>query len=353
MKLVLKAKLFLYRLLSTKSGKTILNLLSFGVKAENLGPEKEKKHPFLVVVTIDTESGYVDKNERRIWQKEKPEAFQGYYFGIRNLLSVFDKHKIKSTFFLSTQCFSSKGKERELISKELKNLIKYNHELGLHLHPDSDFALQEKLGRKFNATSAFFYNYEEKFKIIKAARELIKENLGKNIEKKLTSFRWGNWALDSGGAKALNNSGFKVDSSAVPGIKGHLNDGMKYDWSNVKRPYTWKLSTTDYKETNHNNSKIIEIPIATFDFLGAALKADPINSILLNRAFVEYYRKADRSENPFVFVVLTHSSEATMKDGKETQALKDLENFIVFSKKYKDVKFVTMKEASNHLLIHW
>ena len=186
--MMLKTRLLLYRLFSTSFGKLMLNMLSFGVKVRNLGPKKEKKYPFLVAITVDTESGYVGGDERRVWQKEKPDAFEGYYYGIRNLLSVFDKHKIKSTFFLSTQCFSSKGKERMSTYKEIKNLIKDNHELGLHMHPDSDFALQERLGKKFNATSAFFYNYDEKLKIIKAARELIKENLGKNAEKNLISF---------------------------------------------------------------------------------------------------------------------------------------------------------------------
>src|SRR3989338_9048855 len=277
--MMLKTKLLLYRFFSTDFGKLVLNALSFGVKVQNLGLKKEKKCPFLVAITVDTESGYVDKNERRVWQKEKPEAFEGYYYGIRNLLSVFDKHEIRSTFFLSTQCFSSKGKDREVINKELKNIIKDNHELGLHLHPDSDFALQKKLGMKFNATSAFFYNYEEKFKIIKTARELIKENLGKNTEINLISFRWGNWALDTEGAKALGKAGFKIDSSAVPGIKGHSNDTMKYDWGSVNRHYPWKLSMQNYKATNQNNSSIIEMPIAAFNFFGFKLRADPVNSL--------------------------------------------------------------------------
>ena len=349
MKLMLKAKLFLYRFLSTKLGKTILNLLSFGVKAENLGPKKDKKFPFLVVVTTDTESGYVDKDERRVWQIEKPDAFEGYYYGIRNLLYVFGKYNIKTTFFLSTQCFSAQGKDKLSIDKELKNLLKNKHELGLHLHPDSDFAMQKKLSKKFNATSAFFYSYEEKLKILRAAKELVKENLGKDAANNLISFRWGNWALDSGGAKALNELGFKVDSSAVPGIEGHLNDTMKYDWSSVYRHYPWKLSVTDYRATTHNNSSIMEIPIATFSFFGIPLRADPVNTVLLNKAFEKYYYNADRSRKPFVFVVMTHSSEATMKDGKGTKALKDLENFIIFSKKYKNVKFVTLKEAYGNI----
>ena len=350
MKGILKLKLLLYRFFSNRLGEGILKFLSFGVKADNLGnPNKPKNKPFLISITVDTESGYVLKNERRVWQKENPNAFEGYYYGIRNLFNVFEKNKVKGTFFLSTQCFAAQVRERTLIDKQFKNLTGNNHELGLHLHADSDFALQKKLSRKFNATSAFFYNYEEKLKIIKAARELIKENLGETTEKNLISFRWGNWALDSDGARALNELGFKIDSSAIPGIKGHTNDPMKYDWSQVKSHYPWKLSTTNYKEITHNNSNITEVPIATFGFFGTILRADPVNSVLLNQAFIEYYKNADRSERPFVFVVLTHSSESTMKDGKETKALKDLENFISFSKKYKDVKFVTLKEAYNKL----
>ena len=342
--MMLKTKLLLYRFFSTGFGKLTLNALSFGVKVQNFGPKKEKKYPFLVTITVDTESGYTGKDERRVWQKEKPEAFEGYYYGIRNLLSVFDKHKIKSTFFLSTQCFSAKGKDKLLVDKELKNLLKNKHELGLHLHPYSDFALQKKLDRKFNATSAFFYNYDEKLKIIKAARELIKENLGKNAEKNLISFRWGNWALDSGGVKALDKLGFKIDSSAVPGIKGHTTDTMKYDWSKVKNHYPWKLSVKDYPAIGHNNSKITEVPIATFDFFSAKLRADPVYSVLLNKAFEEYYQKADRSQKAFPFVVITHSSEATARNGNATKALRDLDKFISFAKSHGDVRFVTLSD---------
>jgi len=91
--MMLKTKLLLYRFFSTDFGKLLLNALSSGVKVHNLGPKKEKKFPFLVAITIDTESGYVNRDERRVWQKEEPDAFRGYYYGIRNLLYVFDKHK--------------------------------------------------------------------------------------------------------------------------------------------------------------------------------------------------------------------------------------------------------------------
>lgn len=346
----LKIKLFLYRFFSANPGKLILKLLFFGVKVSNLGNGKRvKKLPFYVVVTTDTESGYIEKNERRVWQKENPKAYMGYYFGIRNLMRIFDKHKIKTTFFLSTNCFSAKKDEYKKIKKEINSLIKKGHELGLHLHPDSDLALQKKLSKKFNATSAFFYNYKEKLEIIKSAKSLIRENLGNKVAKNLISFRWGNWALDSDGVKALHKLGFKIDSSAAPGIKGHTNDTMKYDWSKVKKHYPWKLSLKDYQATNHNNTDIMEIPIATFDFFGLKLRADPVNSILLNKAFSEYYKKSDRSQKPFIFVVITHSSEATTKNGIPTRTLKDLDKFISTVKKYNDVKFITLRESYKKL----
>jgi len=348
----LKTKLLLYRFFSTSLGKPILKLLSSGVKVNNLeNGHKNKKRPFLIVITTDTESGYVEKNERRVWQKENPKAFVGYYAGIRNLLNIFDKHKIKTTFFLSTNCFSSQGKERRLIKNELDRLIKNGHEIGLHLHPDSDLALQKKHSQNFTATSAFFYNSDEKLTIIKAAKKLIEENLGKSVKNNLLSFRWGNWALDADGVRALQTNGFKIDSSATPGIKGHTKDTMKYDWSKVKKRYPWKLSIKNHQETNHDNSNIIEIQIATFDFFGTKLRADPVNSVLLNKAFVEYRNKADRSENPFIFVVITHSSEATNKYGKITQVLRDLDSFVSFAKKYNDVRFVSLREAYNSFTI--
>jgi len=349
MKKGLKFQLLWYRFFSSFFGRIILRILSIGVKVRNLSCKFPKKYSFLVVITTDTESGYVEKNQRRVWQMENPSAFQGYYYGIRNLMKIFDKHGIKTTFFLCTQCFSAKGKTYNQIKGELKKVVKKQHEIGLHSHADSDFSLQKKLSKKFDATSAFFYDYEEKLRIIKAGKELIKVNLGKDVYKNLISFRWGNWSLDSGGAKALNNAGFKVDSSAIPGIKGHTHDTMKHDWSMVKRHYPWKLSTTNYQMTNHNNSNIVEIPIATFDFFGSRIRADPIYSVLLNKAFVNYYKKADRSEKPFPFVVMTHSSEATYHDGKPTAALKDLDRFISLAKKYDDVEFVTLVEAKNRI----
>jgi hypothetical protein len=122
---------------------------------------------------------------------------------------------------------------------------------------------------------------------------------------------------------------------------------MHYDWSKVNERYPWRLSLKNYQNTIHNNSKIMELPIATFNFMGLTLRADPVYSVLLKAAFDYYYKNAERSDKPFVFVVISHSIEGTHNDGTVTRVIKDTEDFIKHAKKFDDVEFMTMKEAYN------
>ena len=91
--------------------------------------DKNEKE-FLIVITMDTESGYVDKNEYRIWQYQKPEAYIGFYKGIENWRELLNGYNIKGTFFLSTQCFDAKNLILKKIIDQLKNLDIEGHEIG-------------------------------------------------------------------------------------------------------------------------------------------------------------------------------------------------------------------------------
>ncbi len=342
MKLIYDLKIRAYRFANTILGKSILRLLSGFVYVDNLEKTSSKiKHPFIIALTIDTESGYVEKNDHRIWQKQAPEAYIGYYKGIENWRKLLSKHNVKATFFLSTNCFSAKGTEFNKIIKQLKLLLKEGHEIGMHMHPDSDLALQAKLNKKFDATSARFYNEKEIDNLIKTGKRLIKKYLNINV----SSFRWGNWALNTYAVKALSKNRFKVDSSATPGIKGHQSDEMSYDWIKAKQHYPWKLSFNDYQNTNHQNSNVLEIPIVTFNFLGFKLRADPANSALLQACFDYYYKNADRSKKPFIFVAISHSIESTHLDGSKTKIIDVMEEFLNYAKKFNDVKFLTLNNT--------
>ncbi len=336
-------KILAYRFFNTKIGKNILEKLSSFISVANLrtGSGKKSKKPFIVCITIDTESGYVKKNDHRVWQKDEPKAYAGFYKGIENWRNILARHDAKATFFLSTNCFSAKDKEQNLISEQLKLLVKERHEIGLHLHPDSDIAIQNSLGKKFNATSAKFYDEKEIGLFLKAGKKLLKENFGINS----ISFRWGNWALSTDAVKALERNGFVIDSSATPGIKGHQNDKMTYDWSRVSYHCPWKLSNSDYQDTKKQDSKIIEIPIATFNFLGIKLRADPANSVLLNACFDYYHKHADRSKKPFIFVIISHSIEATHKDGTKAKVIDVMDEFLSHASGFGDVEFLTLQDS--------
>ena len=342
-------KLLAYQFFNTFLGKKLLRLLKPLVSVKNLKrTPKEQRFPFIIAVTIDTESGYVQKNESRVWQGKEPEAFIGFHKGMENWRSLLNKYNVKSTFFLSTQCFDAKKEDLNKINLQLRKLDGEGHEIGLHLHPDSDSALQRYVKNNFRYSGAKFYDYNTILSMLSSSKYLIEKNLGEEIKDKVISFRWGNWALSTAAVRALQDSGFKLDSSAVPGIKGHLRNHRHYDWSKVKSNYPWRLSLTDYQNINSDKSNILEIPIATFNFLGFTLRADPVNSSLLLNAFDYYYKNADRSEKPFVFVVITHSCESVYNDGRPTKVVKVMDEFLDYVKKFNDVNFSTLNESSKH-----
>ncbi len=342
MKLFYNLKIQLYRFFNKPTGKFILKILSRFVCVKNLkNSHKAKRKKFLVVLTIDTESGYLERDESRVWQKTRPDAYIGFYKGIENWRNLLNKYNVKGTFFLSTNCFNANGIELSKIIKQLKLLHKEGHEIGLHLHPDSDFALQNELKGKFAYTSAKFYSFDQIKQLLVSGKNLIKVHLGVNV----SSFRWGNWGLDTKAVKALQETGFKVDGSATPGIKGHIKDGMYYDWSKVNMHYPWYLSLNNYQNTVYQDSRVLEIPIATFKFFGLMLRADPVYTALLKAAFDYYYGNADRSKRSFIFVIISHSIEGTYADGTLTKVINDTQEFIKYAKKFHDVDFVTINAA--------
>jgi len=324
MRLFIKTKIYL--IAKSMIGKAIFKLTKPLIKVDNLTSGK-KNMPFLVAITVDTECGYVKAGEYRLWQFENPNAFQGLYYGIRNLRRLADSEKVPLTFLISGQALNANGREKEQVEMELRRILP-NHEIGYHLHPTTDFALQKKLKKKLLHNSAKYYNHKQKVEMLRAGKELIE----RATKTRITSFRWGNWGLD-GDFKALWEAGFKIDTSACPGASGHLKDDRSYDWRKCK---------THIPFLKHG---VTEVPIATFSYLGVTLLADPIYCDLLMYAFDYYYKNAARNGRPFVFVVITHTPEATYEDGRETPIVETLRQFMRYANKKKDVKFVKLKDT--------
>lgn len=309
-------KKFEHNLLKSEISQNLLGILSKFFLIVNT-----KKGEKTVAITVDTESGFLDKNNARVWMKDKPDAFVGYINGVKNIMDLGDKYNVKFTFLLSTQCFSAPKNVSEKICKAINEAYCKGHEIGLHLHPKEDTCLQNFLDKKLQYTASSFYEEEEIDSMIKASKEIIKNYLGKEIHKNLKSFRWANWALDERVFSVLERNGFYVDSSICPRIKGHMNDDRKYDWTGVRTNYPFSITDT-----------LLEVPITTFWFLGNK-RTDPIWGELL----FECTRKASQ------IVVMTHTSECTYSNGKPTYVLDNLEKFIITAKK-NNFQFLTLKE---------
>jgi len=269
------------------------------------------RHPLQLVLTIDTEGGYVAPDERRVWQGREPHAFQGYIDGVRNILDVLARRGVKATFLVSPHGFSATGATRLAVDRTLARVLAEGHEIGLHLHPTSDRALAAALGRTFDAPASCSIGEADRLLLLTTGKRLLEENAGAAV----TSFRWGNWALDRAGARTVAEAGFRVDSSAVPRLRDHARG--RFDWSASGERAPWWIAP-----------RLLEVPIATYRLGPAWLRADPLYGPLLDRAFDLYRARAPRESAPFPFVVMTHSTEATHRDGSPTRVLSDLDRFL-------------------------
>jgi len=286
-----------------------------------------------VVVTIDTEGGYVAKGERRIWQGQAPDAFQGYEHGIRNTLAVLDRHGVKGTFLVAPHGLSARGATLAAVERSILSIPRGGHEIGLHLHPTSDRALAARVGASFAHGSARYLELTEVRRLVIAGRALLTEVLGPAVPS-LVSFRWGNWGLDERAARIVAEAGFDIDSSAVPGMRDRKRaaaapDRPRFDWSARRSMEPWEIAPG-----------LLELPIATFRCLGRLLRADPLYGPLLVAALERYRACAP------TFVVMTHSTEATHRDGSPTRALADLDAFLARACSLGDVEIVTLRQAA-------
>lgn len=287
------------------------------------------RHPFDLVVTIDTEGGYVEADERRVWQGSAPDAFQGYVDGIPNILDVLARHAVKATFLVSPHGLSATGATLRAVERAFARVLAEGHEIGLHLHPTSDRATTAALGRAFATPRASDLTRADRALLLTTARRLLEERVGVTP----VSFRWGNWALDPASAREIAEAGFRIDSSAVP----RLRDGRsaRYDWSAIGTRAPWSIA-----------SGLLEVPIATFRLGPAWLRADPLHGPLLENAFDTYRARAPRDEAPFPFVVMTHSTEATYRSGAPTRVVRTLDRFLARALASPEVRAVRLLDVN-------
>ena len=275
-----------------------------------------------------------------------PEAYQGYTAGLRHWLEFARQGQTPLTVLLCTQCFSADGEVLAETTRLLESVLEEGHELGLHLHPSDDRALQRALGRRLTHGGARHYSCGEIEEMLSASRQLVRQYLGDDAAEGIKSFRWGNWALHTNGVKALENQGFLYDSSACPGMAGHLDDEWRdraYDWRRVRRQSPWYLDPSDYQNVDASSSGVLELPVSVLSAPAYPFIASPAAGPLLLAGSLRFCKSVDPESH--VLVLFSHSGEATRRDGSQVPMLDGLQVAVARLRSEANVSFVTLANA--------
>lgn len=325
---------------------SLVTRLGLGPRGATLPAAREPaREPFVVCITVDTEPGYLRRDLRCVWADRAPRAWQGFAFGIPAMLELAARRAIPLTFLATPQALLAQGEDRARIRSAFERLQAEGHELGLHLHPRTDEALHIELGRRLAHASAHFYDEREQRQMLEASRELFARELGRESAQRMTSFRWGNWALGPSSAPALEAAGFTVDSSALPGKRGHAGSDRFYDWSRLERRAPFYLSRADYQDASAQDTRVLEIPSATCRWIGARV-LDATWGSWLDRVLAQSHSAADRSRRPHVLVVSLHSPELVFSDGRAAPTLAAVEHTVEVCQRLPSARFMTLREAA-------
>ncbi len=168
------------------------------------------------------------------------------------------------------------------------------HEIGLHIHPGSqefknagftftigDKYLREHCKQSRDSTVLKDYLYEEQLGMIATGKEHISKVLGCNP----SSFVAGRWSLNNDTIRALVETGFTHDGSAVASAKP-----AHHDWSRLPRismPY--HPDKNDYQKKG--DSPLLIVPVSQF-FPRGSVTVENVPSYglsWLKACFLEYY----------------------------------------------------------------
>ena len=277
------------------------------------------------IVSCHCEFGH-SKKLKRIFDNK---SFEGYYYGIKNLVELSEKYNVKLSLFLMP-CFLTLEKDMKNNIIDLLLHIKDKHELGLHIHPEDSFLIKNKASDgKYKGLRS--YNFEEQKKMIKFG----KEALEKVLNTKITSFVSGRWSENNDTIQALLDLKFKHDNSPNRFKSSCCN------WTKLGRFRTpYQPDKKDYQKIG--SEKIILVPCSKV-ITNASSSPESIEvlnaNFLLNNIREYYYLN-----NPYFHIVL-HSVSMTDLNGETTQYYETLDKMFFLLSKLEKNKFIKTKEV--------
>ena len=224
------------------------------------------------IMTNDVEEHSIALN-----RLDKETAWRVYKEGLPRLLDLYSKYDVEGTFYFT-------GTYAEKIPEAIELVMDYGHEIGCH-------GYSHELDRAFDILS-----YEEQVKDLMKAKKIIEAVAGR-----IEAFRAPAARINNQTAKALEDTGFKTDSSvASQRFDGPLSFGAKnkLKWLFAPRlPYYLSYQSP----FENGDSSILEIPISAFLFayIGTTMRVAPkLNRILQHILFKE----SRKNGKPIVFL---------------------------------------------------
>ena len=194
------------------------------------------------------------------------------------LLDIFSAYGAKLTVmfeygqYLAYEKFSKENTKfkdaNEAIEKQLINLVKNGHDIQLHYHAQWRDAVYDAQAKQFNLNlnnvDISHLEYEEIVQVLKEGKCFL-ETLLKPYKPdyECVAFRAGSWAVKNEHrlVRALQASGFKLDSSVVPNARFE-SEYVNFEYKNSPHQYHYWYCEDDLS-TSVSNGTIIELPIYT------------------------------------------------------------------------------------------
>ncbi len=190
------------------------------------------------------------------------------------LLNLLENFNAKGIFFIDAAYLlilkKSKHSDLKLISKQLCDIVKSGHDIGLHLHPhwlDAEMLNDKRWTFKsFSKYRLHDLTENEIFYLVKNGIKILKECIRKNIQ--IKAFRAGGYSLQPFNIlkKHFLNNKIYFDFNANPGIFSKPDSYSYYDYRACPEDLAfWKFS--DDPCIKNNNGSFVEIPITTVKVL--------------------------------------------------------------------------------------
>jgi peptidoglycan-N-acetylglucosamine deacetylase len=254
--------------------------VSFAKKATEREPVstdgglKKNTHPRYCLLTNDVETTSIRNN--RLSEKTGELVLKE---GMPLLLDLYEKYKIKSTFFFT-------GQIAESFPEIVRMILPYGHEVGCH-------------GYSHEVNEAFdILSFSEQVQHLKKAKTILEDISGQEV----ISFRAPALRVNCETPKALIESGFLIDSSVASQRFDFLmsfGSKKKIDWLSAPRsPYRTNIDNLARK----GNTKLIEIPVSALiiPYIGTTMRIFPSLTHVARQCL---HVEAMNSRKPIVFLI--------------------------------------------------